>query len=69
MDANQPSNKKLPIADAAEFEAALQSFATTTEIGREHVADYNLGFEKSTGKLKFMRIVVPSTGEPNSSAK
>lgn len=69
MNDLQPSNKKLPIADATEFEQALVTFATTTDIGREHVADYNIGFERSTGKLKWMRVVAPSVGDPNESAK
>ena len=69
MDDLQPSNKKLPIGNAAEFEQALRNFAFNTEKGREHVSDYNIGFEKATGKLKWMRIVVPSVGDPNDSGK
>ena len=69
MDEQQPSNKKLPIADPAEFEQEMRKFAFNTEKGREHVGDFNLGFDKSTGKLIWMRIVVPSVGDPNDSGK
>ena len=64
-----PANGKLPISNAAQFEQALKNFAENTERGRKHVGDYNLGFEKSNGKIKWMRIVVPSFGDPNESAK
>ena len=69
MNDAQPSDKKLPIADATEFDTALKNFAQNTEAGRKHVADYNLGFNRSTGKLIWMRIAVPSKGNPNESAK
>ena len=46
----------------------MKNFAENTEKGRKHVNDYNLGFEKSNGKIIWSRIVVPAQGDPDVSA-
>ena len=69
MNELQPANKKLPISDPTEFKQALRNFAFNTEKGRDHAKDYNIGFDKATGELKWMRVVVPTLGKPRDASK
>ena len=52
----------MPIEDEARFEDYLMRFISTTETGGDYVKGQLLGFDVTTGKLKFMRVIAKSDG-------
>ena len=60
--ASSVNKLQIPIQDKAKFEEYLYRFIQETEVGGDYVKGQLIGFDVTTGKVKFMRVIAKSIG-------